>query len=291
MITDSFFHQGTSHEVCEDYALTGPDYAIVCDGCSNGGGPSIDSDWGARFLAKAAEYRLEHLGAGRHMPFYESVLTTTTVACAAVPKLNPECITSTLMVVKKDDEDFLISVMGDGTAGVRMRNGTWIILNWEFLPGGTTESAAPFYLRYLASEEMINSYFKLFGNQFRLTMYRARRLADLTKDPDKLETVGTIRPDGPYFHARFPIEDHDFAFVATDGLASFQQKVVTAGSKTTEAVGLLATLEVMFNELGHRRQGFLRLQRNWAFKRSQKGTFLERGWSNYDDLAIGAISA
>ena len=61
MTTESIFEQGSTHEVCEDYAIQGGGYTILADGCSNGGGPRIDTDWGSRILCKAAEEHLNTL--------------------------------------------------------------------------------------------------------------------------------------------------------------------------------------------------------------------------------------
>ena len=64
MNADSTFTIGSSHQVCQDYAVAGLRndrglasqrnrlaYAVVSDGCSS----SIDSDFGSRLLSKAAE--------------------------------------------------------------------------------------------------------------------------------------------------------------------------------------------------------------------------------------------
>ena len=61
MNTGSFFTIGSTHLVCEDYALHGKDYVILSDGCSNGGGPRIHTDWGSRILCKAAEEHIQLL--------------------------------------------------------------------------------------------------------------------------------------------------------------------------------------------------------------------------------------
>jgi len=39
MNTGSYFKIGSTHVVCEDYAIHTDDAVVVSDGCSNGGGP------------------------------------------------------------------------------------------------------------------------------------------------------------------------------------------------------------------------------------------------------------
>jgi len=64
---DSFFFIGDSHEICEDYAVSGihhlneaetniVPYGIVGDGCS----AAKNVDFGSRFLVKAAENNIQH---------------------------------------------------------------------------------------------------------------------------------------------------------------------------------------------------------------------------------------
>ncbi len=50
MITDSYFRIGSSHHVCQDYAMHGECFSIIADGCSSGG----KVDFGARLYAQAA---------------------------------------------------------------------------------------------------------------------------------------------------------------------------------------------------------------------------------------------
>ena len=50
---DSYFCIGSTHDVCQDYAISSPDRlrAIISDGCSS----APDTDFGSRLLVKAKE--------------------------------------------------------------------------------------------------------------------------------------------------------------------------------------------------------------------------------------------
>jgi hypothetical protein len=59
VITDSYFEIGNTHEVCQDYALSGKlndnlYYAIITDGCSQSHKECGEVDLGARVVAYAA---------------------------------------------------------------------------------------------------------------------------------------------------------------------------------------------------------------------------------------------
>ena len=49
MAADVFYAIGSTHHVCQDFAVANGDFVILSDGCSS----AKDSDWGARLLVKA----------------------------------------------------------------------------------------------------------------------------------------------------------------------------------------------------------------------------------------------
>ena len=57
MNTDCAFYIGTTHEVCQDYALTGEYSVAIADGCSG----SVLSDFGSRVLSVTAMNKIAEL--------------------------------------------------------------------------------------------------------------------------------------------------------------------------------------------------------------------------------------
>lgn len=292
MITDCFFQQGVTHEVCEDYALAGQSFAVVSDGCSNGGGPRIDTDWGARLLCKAAERNLLDL---RQRP----EVFITTVAKTALLQLSTfnmpvECLTATLAMLHMREGAMRCRglIVGDGVIGGRRYDGSWRIVNFEYLPGGSVGRAAPFYLKYAMTGE-VQKYMDLYGGKMRRTEYNGT-FGDLSKpesvtyEMTREEIEFDFDPECFYHQVWFDVKEFAFAFVASDGVSSFYRHVRTETNKYTEAVGLLQVLGVLLN-VPPPRSGFLRAQRQWAFKRDVAGSFVRRGWHNADDVSVGAI--
>lgn len=110
MSTDKFFTIGKTHNVCQDYALSGEhngiSYAIVSDGCSS----SPDTDFGARFLAKSCEQQIlrGHNFNGERIIYEASGI-------ARQIGLPETCLDATLICAIKDNNDAIkIYMHGDG---------------------------------------------------------------------------------------------------------------------------------------------------------------------------------
>jgi hypothetical protein len=299
MITDSYFEQGVTHEVCEDYALHGQNYAIVCDGCSNGGGPRIDSDWGARLICKAAEEQVGEYDPSILLPAIGERAKSLMVG---LPNLGPDCLTATMMMLQTFDDgvepSFYALTVGDGVVGGRRKDGRWKIHVIEFPQG-------PFYLKYnIFGEEQ--KFFDSFGDQFKIGTYFGKLMTPEMEPPENpefnlrneewrqfmsySEKEFTLNPSEPYNIFEFPIEEYDFAFVCSDGIQSFYQPRIGPTRKYNESIHVLDAMRTVMDYVTIR-PGFARLQRHWAFKQDRVGTLVRRGWKNSDDVSTGVIHA
>lgn len=285
MLTDSFYEIGKTHEVCEDYATSGENFAIVSDGCSNGGGPRIDTDWGSRIIAKAAEQHLKVLSNSNIESFLSAVGATAQTQCASFPNLVPECLTATLLLLVKPPsfENIFGLVVGDGTIGGQRIDGSWVIYHYEFVQGGTTNKAAPFYLKYMMNNE-IDKYVSMFGGKLKQTKYEGKLDGEMKETEEILE----FNPQEPWQQHWFCPKDFRFTFVASDGTSSFYQKVQTETQKHNDPIPFLDVMRVLL-DVTTVRPGFLRLQRQWCFRRENKGTFRHRNWHNGDDVSMAGI--
>ncbi len=287
LITDAFFQQGSSHEVCEDYAVSGPNFAIVSDGCSNGGGPSISSDWGARFLCKSAEEFIEtvDLRSSTYM-FLTTVLVNSNLLLRNFKKLDPRCLTATLIIVQQIEESFEWLLVGDGVIAAQRHDGTWTIKHFEFLPGGASGRAAPFYLSYTGDHNDVRLYLDQFGGHVQVDTYNGP-----LSNPTKTSTTGTLDftdPEGWTFKGSFPLSEYKACYILSDGITSFMKKIQSETDKRVEPVNLISAIEMMFR-IPLIRPGFLNARRNWAFKQNRPDTFQRAGWYNYDDVSVGGI--
>lgn len=289
LITDSYFQQGTTHDICEDYALHGSNYVVLSDGCSNGGGPSLESDWGSRLLAKAGEQYIRLVGSESQSNYGVACADLAKDQCALFPSLSINCITATLAATRFDDKAQIFHniMYGDGMILGRRRDKTWEMHQYEFVPGGTSGQAAPFYPRYMLLQEEMNRFFEFFGGGFLHTIYKGDLFNGDSKDITKEEITGTLTKEKPYFENQFSAVDFDLNLISTDGIFSFYQQVRTETSKYNTPVNLLDVLRIAIDV--HTRPGFLRLQRQWAFKRDVAGTFVRKKWHNGDDVSFGGI--
>lgn len=149
--TDHIFKIGSTHKVCQDYALSGVTngvhYAIVCDGCSG----SDNTDVGARLIAHSA-VKLIHIegkdflnsgpeAMGRH-------ITSEIITAKGLFGLNTSAFDATLMcAVAWEDRGAVkarVVVFGDGVVA-RSSDGDIYANHWEF------ENQAPAYItnRYI----------------------------------------------------------------------------------------------------------------------------------------------
>lgn len=122
--SDALFRMGSTHTICQDYALAGTrdgiPFAILSDGCS--GSPTGEpgspfTDWGARFLVRAAtgSYELSNLANG-HFP--ESVMSQ---ACGMLRAagLGRTALDATLLAAVADSDEWVRTYQaGDGVIAV-----------------------------------------------------------------------------------------------------------------------------------------------------------------------------
>jgi len=296
MFSDSYFEQGVTHEVCQDYALDGNGYAIIADGCSNGGGPRIDSDWGARILCKAAEDFLDFLTDPE--TFISAVGGKAKTIMSCLPNLEPNCLTATLMIMEVLNDNFKAFTIGDGVVGGKRKDGRWKIHVIRFQRG-------PFYLKYNIFEEE-QCFLDSFGDKYTIGTYFGKLMTPEMESPEYpeyrqridewnqfmtySEKEYTINMEAPYNTFEFPVDEYEFAFVCSDGMESFYQPRIDSTKKFNESICVLDALRVVMDFVTIR-PAFARLQRQWAFRQDKKGTLIRRKWKNGDDVSVGVIHA
>jgi hypothetical protein len=157
MHADHFYTIGAGHEVCQDYAASGPDFAVLSDGCSS----AAHSDWGARMLTRAA---FNHLIEGRPLwSPYDLELPMTYVERARLAlSLPSSCLRATLAYIQKtpDDKKLSATIFGDGYVAARLRETKQIrqFFKLEYTSG------APYYPCYGMSARAHEQYMEEFGD-------------------------------------------------------------------------------------------------------------------------------
>jgi hypothetical protein len=277
MNIDSFFTIGTTHLVCEDYALHGENYVILSDGCSNGGGPRIHTDWGSRILCKAAEQHIDLLPDDR-LAFNNRCISTAMTQVASFPKLSNLCLTATLLIAVIKHGKIWIHLVGDGTFGFKFKDGSYGIHDYNF------ESSAPYYLKYDLSNEDRAEYLEKFGSNVKHTIW--------TISPSiftKLEIEESIL-DKRFFSSEceYDVDDVEFVFIASDGLSSFYKTVINGTNKQNIRIPIPEVCETLldFKNFG---SNFVERQCHWVFKTNRVGSFGRNDILHSDDVSLGVI--
>lgn len=173
MNTDHCFNIGSTHEVCEDYALSGTvtrvdgdlAYAIVCDGCSS----ADHTDIGARLLAHAARtFLLTAPGAffGMNEEDLGKLIIHRAVIAASALGLPPSSLEATLLIAATRGSSARALMFGDGVC-VRKSGTTVEVVHVDY------ESNAPYYLAHRLTDQRREEYFAKFDQPKRLTIVDA----------------------------------------------------------------------------------------------------------------------
>lgn len=259
-VADSHFAIGKTHDVCQDYAI-GEDpaqsglngslaLAIVCDGCSS----SPDTDWGARFLARAA--------AMAFWPFNPLNVVQKANVFRQALQLQPQALDATLLMIRETKNgDAEVIVCGDGVVVARRRDGSGYD-HWAL----SYSLNAPAYLTYLLDADRQASYLDCGGG-----------ILTVTGSP--YEAPEDIEP-GVSFTRTFPRAEYDVVLVLSDGSESFQKREGTRFVPVPLTEVLDQVLD--FKTLTH---GFIK-RRVIRFL----GKFCHQNeWQHNDDLAVAGL--
>jgi hypothetical protein len=264
MRSDAFFRMGSTHSICQDYAVCGESegrpYALLSDGCSG----SPHTDFGARFLVRAA---LRQVGAMCHSHFDPGAIIADAMGMARQAELGRHSLAATLLAAVHTDSLVRTFHTGDGVVAARRRDGGLIYFNTSF------GENAPYYLSYLLDEKDHATF-----QQFALTATTTSRVFEPGKGwLEPAETVRSLR-DFPICQRNFfNKEDFDVVLLLSDGAESFF-------TKGGDAVPLEIVLEHLFAFKGLAGQFITR--RSSAFLHK----FCEHeGWKHADDFSVAGI--
>jgi hypothetical protein len=282
--TDTFFAQGYSHHVCQDFALSntrnkehqiiGQPFAMVSDGCSS----APMTDIGSRLMCLTArKHLLRSLGQDTKSLLY-AISSEISLLCEALG-VEQECLYATLLATWVDDAKkmFRVLVIGDGAIVATKRNG--IITTTEIrFPSG-----APYYLKYEMDRASKDRYLATFGDRFEINkfdIHPEEGIGNYSTYKYQLDT------NQPYFLYDFPLEEYQSVAVLTDGLFDLTKSISTATYKTEERVPVEDIVKEVVAFKGHCKGEFVKRRAEMSFKK-----FAIDNIRNRDDFAMGVISA
>ena len=270
-IADVHFAIGKTHDVCQDYGLahdagqTGLDGylagAVVCDGCSS----SPDTDWGARFLARAA--------VNTWQPFQALSVVQRADHFRQNLELAPEALDATMLLIRETPTgDAKVTVQGDGVVVARFRDGSGY-KSWSI----SFSLNAPDYLSYRLKPARYAAYRAAGGGVKTITMNDGSVYQSWP--PMLVNEPQTLVPDLT-FDANFSRAEYDVVLVMSDGAESFQKREGTRFVPVPLADVLAQVLD--FKTLTH------------GFIKRRVGRFLtkfcpQNGWQHNDDFAVAGL--
>jgi hypothetical protein len=275
MHADSAFRMGSTHAVCQDYAVAGAcasaqsadcaeapchPYVILSDGCSS----SPDTDIGARLLVKAAERLLRESGATSASGLASLHVGAARLALswAEMLGLPPQAVDATLLTAHLDGGELTVGCSGDGVVCLQTAEGALDVYSVNYPDGYPVYPAyahQPARLRALAeSGRACKKLTRLRGDS------AGERLRQVdVSDGDAVTEVFAVMADGYRFAALF-----------SDGVHSFLH---------AEAVPLESVLPELVS-FRNTRGAFAGRRMNMFLKDCQR-----KGWRHADDLSLAAL--
>jgi len=291
MDADHVTEIGSTHKMCQDYALSGMindhiSFAIVSDGCSS----SQDVDIGARLLCYAAKgFLLKQLMGEENIDSvvdsvecFETSLITSVLKKAqrALWEIdldlykNPVALDCTLLVAVADVNNAATFAQGDGGIVVQMSNKEAAFKHIDFLSG------APYYLSYELDANRDMGYMETYGRE-PVVVWN-----DQIKDGCVYRNIearfDTLIPESLEQHTSRVHRNPLGITLVSDGVNSFQTKVSKKDWKNLTFEDILPSLTKFKNTNGE----FVKRKLN-AFKYNMNKAHEE--WGHYDDLAMASI--
>lgn len=265
MHADSYFVQGRSHRICEDYALTGLShgrpFAVVCDGCSS----SPHTDFGARILAHSFKDAFNTFDLDDYGDLPPIALAQAQVHAKSLG-LDLTCLDCTLLAVWVDGENAYTLALGDGGCVVEFRNGIRWCMHWEF------PSGAPRYLSYDLDQKRLAQYLEEYGEKIVERSFAI--MNDKVTDRQCCEYSSRTVMLSPYLHKTNEVRAIG---VFSDGAATFRNRDDGTAEPVEGAVSLMTDFKTTTGAFVQRRM-----------KRLMK-FYEDAGFAPEDDVSFAAI--
>jgi len=277
MHSDSFFTIGSTHRVCQDYAMSGrtrwgKSFAILSDGCSG----SPNTDFGSRFLTRAAYWALNQFN--NSFPSGSLHITASAFASQMASSCNIEfeCLDATLLMAVEgtsgEKEGVWALVFGDGVVAARHRHSHKITLYAIEFPHGY-----PAYVSYLLDLERLKGYVKHTQGQPALLHHYREGLAE-APSPLPFFDLSSKEWSIP-FTCFFPSDEYDVMALFSDGIESFN----CAEKDAQTELGLADLVGEFLSFKGHAGEFVVRRAKKAISK------LKELGYSHTDDFSMAAI--
>lgn len=281
--TDSYYGIGAGHVFCQDYTTHGNltiggkeyFYAVVSDGCSG----SVDSDIGARVLAKAFPSAIRYaLAVGEDDKIVSRIKERLYLAMdAALFNVKEEAFHATLLATFYDVAADTLHTFGwgDGVIIYRSKPSPDIPSSTGYVTEISYASNAPFYLAYQKDPVAVQNYERQFGDKYAMVAPHI-----LTSDKFIRIVQDTKLGEKSYYEV-FKDASKVIAGIVlcSDGVTTFRK---------CENANQLMPASQVYNELINYKS------LNGEFVKRRLTTFKKfcqkEGWQHFDDISVAAIN-
>ncbi|HUW48638.1 MAG TPA: protein phosphatase 2C domain-containing protein [Patescibacteria group bacterium] len=279
MKVDHYYSIGSSHEECQDYALSrvwdsGLAFACVADGCSTSHERCRSVDVGARILSHSIEKILVNLSGGgenfdavydfafsngeqSHLAGLIALYANQMIADYMLSENMEYALDSTLMFCLANEKDAMIFVFGDGVVSVDYEDGDKKVYEVKY------SNNAPYYVSYLLDDIRNNIYREM--NQYIIVKSLICDDTSSVFDHDNFLSCGSLY-----------VKDYKRISLMSDGVTSF----VDSENKTIPTKDIVEK----FTDFKNTNNGFV--QRRMKKMLKMAGI---KGTSHYDDISIASI--
>lgn len=272
MSADSYFAIGSTHQVCQDHAISDGDFVVLSDGCSG----AKDSDWGARFITKSAYNILKQTKPGYLDKFTENVMKGAQ-SYAEKLELHPDCLAATFLFAYKQHKLITACVAGDGYIVAKYRGKNKLkVFSYMY------DTGAPWYPYYTMNEDLTKGYLEYYGHGKLISGITEIEDGQVTSHSElvcAMKASATRVPDS----VMLPTDIFDMVGIASDGLKSFVQQVKGNTSITNKPVNDAQVIKDLFS--------FKTVEGQFVHRRCQRflKDYASQGIKHTDDFSLGVL--
>ena len=284
MGTDYYFRMGSTHSICQDYALAGESngiaYAALSDGCSGISKPeqpgSPYTDHGARYLVLSA---IRNLAAVAECQYPLTKIIVDADAVRRQQSLPSDSLDATLLMVAEKDGVISTIMTGDGVMVHRTkdssRRGGLIEYTRRHFEGGM-----PAYLNYQIKTSAQADYL---AKSTKYTEYYGTRCCTRESQlsyVEESEELDNSSVRSSYSRRTLHKDEVDLVLLFSDGIESFVDN-----KNGNKPVPLGEVLDVIL-DMPRMKGQFISRSCDWFLKKY----CAEKGWIHTDDFSCAGIS-
>ncbi len=284
MKNDSAFYIGTTHKVCEDYAVNKNKIIVVSDGCSS----SPNTDIGARIVCECAKEHSRTNWIKRNVIMYHA---KQIISIMDVPK---RALDVTLLTAFEKDDKIIVETIGDGNIIFKTKDGILHVVSMNYA------RSAPYYMNYISDKEDDFAWSNIPDNDYTIEYSTIKYNGKIDDDEDSYSIETHLNPDGG-ISVLNAILDCSFSFsekgnnieldkkniewiaLSSDGLESFYEKVATETSLVNKSVWYIDVI-IDLLKINNTNGKFVQRRLN-KFRK----TCAKKNWYNADDVSLAIL--